>query len=330
MRWGYKTLALSKERVGLGLGILLVLLMYRFVKKDSLIYVVNQSLPGMEAGLLNGMLWGDKTGFSKDFYNQLKNSGLVHLVVVSGSNIILVFKGLVEKLAKLIGRKKAIGLGFVVVLGYLDIVGWEVPVVRAMILVSVMYWAQILGRKYNLVRGLILSVLIIVLAWPGSLGEVSFWLSFMAFIGVVTSPGKGVLALSFWVSLWISPIMGLFFGKINLVGPISNLLVILVVETITIVGFGGTFLGLIVPVLGKMVLWSIWPLLKYFAIVVEMVGNWGWVNVEVKFNYLILLGWYMILIYLRMKFNSATIFYRAGNHRNIHSEAAPSKKHCLH
>lgn len=278
-------------------------LMYRFVKRDILIYVVNQGLPGTEAGLLNGMLWGDKTGFSKDFYNQLKNSGLVHLVVVSGSNIILVFKGLVENLAKLIGRKKAIGLGFVVVLGYLEIVGWEVPIVRAMILVSVMYWAQILGRKYNLVRGLILSGLIIVLAWPGSLGEVSFWLSFMAFIGVVTSPWKGILASSFWVSLWISPIMGLFFGKINLVGPISNLLVILVVETVTVVGFGGTFLGLIVPVLGKMVLWSIWPLLKYFAVVVEMVGSWGWVNVEVKFNYLILLGWYVILIWLKVKLN---------------------------
>ena len=48
------------------------LLMYRFVKRDSLIYVINRSLPGTEAGLLNGMLWGDKTGFTKDFYNQLK------------------------------------------------------------------------------------------------------------------------------------------------------------------------------------------------------------------------------------------------------------------
>jgi len=277
-------------------------LIYKFIKRDSLIGVAYQSLPGTEAGLLNGMLWGDKTGFSKDFYNQLKNSGLVHLVVVSGSNIILVFKGLVENLAKLIGRKKAIGLGFVVVLGYLEIVGWEVPVVRAMILVSIMYWAQILGRKYNLVRGLILSGLIIILAWPGSLTEVSFWLSFGAFIGVITCPWKNILASSFWISLWVSPIMGLFFEKLNLIGPISNMLVILVVETATVVGFMGTFLGLVVPVLGKVVLWSIWPLLKYFSVVVEMIGSWGWVNVEVKFNYLILLGWYMILIYFLLKF----------------------------
>jgi competence protein ComEC len=217
--------------------------------------------------------------------------------------MILVFKGLVENLAKWVGRKKAIGLGFLIALGYLEIVGWEIPIVRAMILVSVMYWAQILGRKYNLVRGLILSVLIIVLAWPGSLTEVSFWLSFLAFVGVVTSPWKGILASSFWVSLWISPIMGLFFGKINLISPISNLLVMLTVETITIIGFLGSILGLILPIFGKIVLWTIWPLLKYFTVVAGVIGNIGWVNLDVSFNILILLGWYVILIsfLLRLK-----------------------------
>ncbi len=291
------------NKIWIGFFILVGVLFYKFINKDSLIYVVNRSLPGTEAGLLNGMLWGDKSGFSKDFYNQLKNSGLVHLVVVSGSNVILVFKGLVENLAKIIGRKKAIGLGFVIVLGYLEIVGWEIPVVRAMILISVMYWAQILGRKYNLVRGLILSGLIIVLAWPGSIKEVSFWLSFLAFIGVVTCPWKGILASSFWVSWWISPIMGLFFGKLSLIGPISNMLVILVVEVVTIMGFLGSIIGILIPILGKIILWSIWPLLKYFATVTEMIGNLSWVNLEVNFNYLILLGWYMILIWIKIKLN---------------------------
>ena len=290
------------RQVGFVLGMGLVgFLIYKFIKRDSLIGMAYQSLPGTEAGLLNGMLWGDKSGFSKDFYNSLKNSGLVHLVVVSGSNMILVFKGLVENLAKLIGRKKAIGLGFLIAVLYLDIVGWEIPVVRALVLVSVMYWAQILGRKYNLVQGLILSVLIIVLAWPGSLTEVSFWLSFLAFVGVVTSPWKGVMLSSFWVSLWISPIMGLFFGKVNLISPISNLLVMLTVETITVIGFLGSILGLVIPILGKIVLWSIWPLLKYFTVVAGVIGNLGWVNLDVSFNVLILLGWYLILIYFLLR-----------------------------
>jgi len=290
------------RQVGLVLGMVVVgFLMYKFINRDSLIGVVYRSLPGTEAGLLNGMLWGDKSGFSKDFYNQLKNSGLVHLVVVSGSNMILVFKGMVENLAKLVGRKKAIGLGFLVALFYLEIVGWEIPIVRALILISVMYWAQLLGRKYNLVRGIILSGLIIILAWPGSLTEVSFWLSFGAFIGVVTCPWKGVMASSFWISLWISPVMAVAFGKINLIGPISNLLVLLTVEIITIIGFLGSIVGVFVPIIGKIILWSIWPLLKYFVVVAELIESWKWVNLAVNFNYVILLGWYMILIWIKTR-----------------------------
>ncbi len=277
-------------------------LIYKFVNKDSLIGVIYQSLPPVEAGLLGGMLLGDETGFEKEFWSSLKNSGLVHLVVVSGTNIMLVFGGLVENLAKILGRKKAIGVGFLITLGYLEIVGWQIPVVRAMVMVSVMYWSQVLGRRYNIFRGLIFSVLVIVLAWPESIYEVSFWLSFAAFVGVVTSPWRGILGSSFWISLWISPIMGLFFGKINLISPVSNLLVLMTVQLITVMGFLGSVVGVFVPVLGKLVLWFVWPLLKYFGLVAQMIGGWWWVNVAVDFNILIVFGWYLILSWTLLKF----------------------------
>jgi len=277
------------------------ILIYKFVNKDILMQVIYQSLPGKEAGLLGGMLLGEKTGFSKDFWNQLKNSGLVHLVVVSGTNMVLVFSGVIENLAKILGRKRAIGIGFVIGLVYVGMVGWQIPVVRALILVSVMYWAQILGRKYDVIRGLIVSVLIIILAWPTSLVEVSFWLSFTAFIGVISSPWRGNLGTTFWVSLWVSPILAISFGKINLIGPVSNVLVLLIVELITVVGFLGAIIGVFIPILGKITLWLIWPLLKYFGIVAELAGNLKWANIGINFNYLILLGWYLILIWILLK-----------------------------
>jgi len=282
--------------------------MYKFVKNDSLIYVVSQSLPGREASLLNGMLWGEKSGFGKDFYNQLKNSGLLHIVVVSGSNMILVFGGIVENLAKYLGRKWAIGVAWLVSLFYLNTVGWEIPVVRALILVGVMYWAQILGRRYSIWRGLVLSALIIVLAWPSSIREISFWLSFGAFVGVITSPWKDVFRSSLWVALWVSPILALGVGQINLVGPATNVLVLLIVEVVTVVGFLGSIVGLIVPVLGKLVLWLIWPLLKYFVVVVEVADKWQWANLKLSFNWLILFGWYLILISCYFKISRHEFF----------------------
>lgn len=291
------------------IGVILVgILLYKFVKKDSLMYVIYQSLPGREAGLLGGILLGDKAGFEKDFWKQLQNSGLVHIVVVSGTNLMLVFKGMVEKMAIFLGRKMAIGVGFLIALGYVGMVGWQIPVVRALILVSVMYWAQVLGRKYNPVRGLIFSALIIILAWPQSLLEISFWLSFGAFIGVISSPWKGVLGTSCWVSLWVSPILAMSFGKINLVGPISNVLVLLIVELVTIVGFIGAISGIFIPILGKIILLSIWPLLKYFSFMAGMIGSWGWVNWQVNFNWLILFGWYLILIWFSFKISRHEFF----------------------
>ena len=62
--------------------IFLICLIYRFVDKESLIGVIYESLPNREAGLLSGMLLGDVSGFERNFWNQLKASGLVHLVVV--------------------------------------------------------------------------------------------------------------------------------------------------------------------------------------------------------------------------------------------------------
>ena len=277
------------------------LFIYKFIDKEGLTRVIYKSLGNKEAALLSGMLLGEVEGFDSGFWDELRKSGLVHLVVVSGTNLMLIFKNLVEKLAIFIGRKVSILITLLITLLYINMVGWQIPVVRAWILISIIYWAQLLGRKYNIFRALLLSGLIIILAWPGSLKEVSFWLSFMAFIGVVSSPWKDNLRSSFWISLWISPILALFFGNINLISPISNMLILLIVEVVTIIGFLGSIIGVIMPILGKGVLLIIWPLLRYFSLLVGIIGSWEWVNLKVNFNFLILLGWYLILIWWWIK-----------------------------
>jgi hypothetical protein len=83
-----------------------VILIYKFVKGDSLIEVIRRSLPPEEAGVLGGIILGDKSGFSKDFYQYLKDSGLVHLVVVSGSNVMLLVGGVIETMAGGFGTEK--------------------------------------------------------------------------------------------------------------------------------------------------------------------------------------------------------------------------------
>lgn len=268
--------------------ILIVVLIYKFVERQRLIDVIYQSLPQTEAGLMAGIVVGDKSGFDKVFYEQLKNSGLVHLVVVSGSNVMLLVGGLIENLAQFLGRKKTIAGGLVIGWGYAGMVAWEVPVVRAMLLVSIFYLSQLLGRKYNLWRSLILAVGIMVLADVLVLTSVSFWLSITAFLGVITVKSKWWANMS--VMAWTVPVLAMVFGKISLISPITNLLVVGMVEVITVLGMIGSAAGI------KEILWLALPWLKYLAVVV----NWGgsdWLVGKISFNWLILIGWYLILFW---------------------------------
>jgi len=282
--------------------ILLLILIYRFIDKDSLIEVIFKSLPPREAALMAGMVFGDQNNFDKNMIASFRDSGVIHIMVVSGTNIILVFRGLVERLASWIGRKKAIVFGFGMILVYMNWVGFKIPAVRAFLLISLFYWAQLLGRKFDLGRVIILIILIMVLADYRVFFSASFYLSFVAFIAVVINFNKkrkwwSDLWNSFWVGLWLLPILVMLFGKMSLVAPITNFLILFLVEIVTILGILGGVLGLVIPVFGKFILWLSFPLLKYILLIVEGLGSLKWASVEVKFNWWWMVGWYLILTY---------------------------------
>lgn len=284
---------------------LVAIVIYKFIDKESLMGVINQSLPAKESGLLAGIILGEKTGFDKLFYENLKTGGVIHLVVVSGSNVMLLVGGVIENLAGYLGRKRAIILGLILGWWYVFLVGTEIPVIRAIILISIYYWAQLLGRKYNLVRGIGLTAVIILIGDFGAIKEVSFWLSFLAFIAIILNKqNKGLLNIfwsTIWVSIWVTPVIALNFKEISLIGPVSNLMVLFVAEIIMVIGVVGTFVGVIVPIVGKLILWLALPFLKYFIWVIEGIASIKWASIEVEFNIWMFVGWYLVLGYFLIK-----------------------------
>jgi competence protein ComEC len=302
--------------------VLLVIVIYRFILRQSLIGVIETNLPAREAGLLAGMVLGQKGFLEGNFYENLKNSGLVHLVVASGSNVMLLSKILIENLAWVLGRKKAIIGGMVVLWGYGGMVGWEAPIARAVIMISIYYWAQLLGRKYNVWRGLLAAGAVMVIADKKMVEGVSFWLSMAAFVGVV-SREKGdnggmweQLKESFregwWIGLWTTPIIALVFGRISLVAPWSNMLVVWMVGWVSVVGWAGVVLGQIAPIMGR-ALWLGYPALKFLGTVTEGLGGIKWAAWEVKFNWMMAAGWYLIMIYKVIKRQRLNGSWKAAN-----------------
>jgi len=280
--------------------IVVVMVTYGWVRRDKLINTVNRALPAQEAAVLNGMVLGDKRGFEKEFYKELKNSGLVHLVVVSGSNLMLLSGNLIGLFSGWLGRKKTIIGTLFLAWGYAALVGWELPVIRALLMVTLLYLAQLLGKKFNLIRGLVVTVVVMFLAAPKIIFELSFWLSLMAFIGVVTTKETSnqkqvtrIIQEIVWINLWTLPLIAVTIGTISWMTPVTNVLVILGIEIITGVGMVGMILG------SGLVLNMIYPLLKYMVWVVETGGQWGVINW--KFNWWMVIGWYLLLIYYLIK-----------------------------
>ena len=261
-----------------------------------MVKVVKSSLPIKEAGLVLGIVLGDKSGFSHQFYQKLIDSGLVHIVVASGTNVMLVSSLVIENLAYILGRKKAIVVGLGVLWWYALMVGLEAPILRASLLMTIFYWSRLLGRKYSLSRGLLVTVAIMLLIDWQMIKEVSFWLSLMAFLGVLTYRGRHSWALTLWVMVWVWPILSLVFGRLALLSFVFNMLVLFLVETISLVGLGAMLVGLVWPMVARWWLWLIYPLLRYFVMVVEWGADLNWI-VDFNFNWWMLVGWYLILFW---------------------------------
>ncbi|MFA6518278.1 MAG: ComEC/Rec2 family competence protein [Candidatus Shapirobacteria bacterium] len=260
--------------------------------REYFLEVVYRSLPPQEAGLMAGMVWGDRSGFSLELTNSLKDSGLWHLVVVSGANVMILARMLVELLAPLIGRKKAIGVMMVMTWGYAGIVGWEMPVVRAIILMSIYYWAQVLGRKFDVWRSLMLTAILVLVADPEAVGSLSWWLSVVAFIGVITGKNLNTFWQTIWVGVWVTPLLAVAIGKISWISPLANVAVLFMVEVITVIGLIGTLTG-------GWLLWAAMPLLRWLLVVAGAAGKAGVVNYQ--FNWLMVIGWYSLLFWYLWK-----------------------------
>jgi len=89
------------------------------------------------------------------------------------------------------------------------------------------------------------------------------------------------------------------FGRVSIVSVAANVMVVGVVQIISLVGGLGVVVGLVWPVLGRAILWLTYPMLSYFSAVVEAWG--GYEGLSVRFNGLIMTGWYLLLLYVLMR-----------------------------
>ncbi|MGH7766831.1 MAG: DNA internalization-related competence protein ComEC/Rec2 [Candidatus Binatia bacterium] len=156
--------------------------------------------PG-DAALMKALVVGDMGGISGETRADFTVAGVNHVLSISGLHVGML--GLVVfVLVRFLGSFSAILLlrfnllklatfgSFLAVFFYTAIAGAAVPTVRSAIMIGVYELAVLLDREEEVFTSLAFAALLIALAWPGVVMEISFQLSFLAVLFIVWGSRK--------------------------------------------------------------------------------------------------------------------------------------------
>ena len=137
------------------------------------------------AGLLLGLLIGDKSLIPTEAYDRFVDSGLVHIIAVSGGNIAMVVI-LLSFLLKRVPFYVRNGIILLMIILYATICGADSSVVRAAIMGSLTLIAIFGGREISIRRSMKYAFVLILIFFPFNLVyDVGLLLSFSAIVGIV-------------------------------------------------------------------------------------------------------------------------------------------------
>jgi len=271
--------------------------------------VFNQTLPEPEASLLAGIVLGIKRDLSQDFWQALQRTGTLHIVVASGYNVTVVMGTTILYLAGLVKRRTAIIIAMLMVVGYAVMAGAEPAIVRAGIMGSLAYLGQMVGRKADGVRMLVISGGGMLLYNPIYLFDIGFQLSFLAtlglllistsferFLGEIWLIGKDMSqTLSAQIMVW--PILVINFHQMSVFSILVNSLILWLVPIIMNLGMGLALVGSISLGLGRIVGWLVYGPLHLMAEVINWFGSKTWMSFELDMGggYWWLVAYYGIL-----------------------------------
>jgi len=206
---------------------------------------LKRNLREPESSILNAMVIGDQGGVPAGLRQQLSETGIIHILSVSGTHVTLVIVLITALLGKFIRRRLPMLLLVTGgVMGYLLLAGAPNCASRSAIMGLLFFTALSTGRIASFRTALWLSAALLLFLNPAAVfADVGFELSFLAVMGMVyVFPildklltwgriGAGwnvlkIIALSIAISLTTTPLVYYYFGIISWISPMANLILL--------------------------------------------------------------------------------------------------------
>lgn len=277
--------------------------------RDRFEQSLNRSLSEPYSSFAAGLVLGSKRNIPDSLMSDFNRTGTTHIVAVSGYNvtIIVVYLGL---LLGILSRKLKFWGSLVIILSFVVMTGASASVVRAGILAALVCWGQFEGRRINMTILLLLVAVCLLFFNPYALKfDISFQLSFLAFAGLIYLSGplvnlkiirwlpnfwQHILAETVAAQIMVLPILIYYFGRVSLISPLVNILILWLIPAAMFAVFAIGFGGLIFALLGQVVGYVGWILLKYIIVVVESFSRISWASFQIKTTS----WWWMTIFYV--------------------------------
>ena len=161
-----------------------------FTKLDEIRHRLSTSiesgLPDKQAGIMKAVLLGQKTELPSDIKQLYQQNGIGHLLAISGLHVTIFCFGIFRLLliCRLPPRRISIFATISFLISYGLMTGFSISTSRAVIMMLLLFAADLLHRSYDLLSSLAISACIITLQNPYAVYSCSFLLSYFTVLGI--------------------------------------------------------------------------------------------------------------------------------------------------
>jgi competence protein ComEC len=280
-----------------------------FSLKEKFLAKINFLIPNPESIFAGGLMFGEKSDFDKNLKQSFVDTGMIHLVTLSGYKITMVAGWFIE-LFSFLPLATGIGMGILAVWLFVLMTGGIASAVRAGIMASLALVARATGRNYDVARALLLTAVLMVLFNPFVLFfDASFQLSFIGTIAIIFFVPKiekyfhfvperfdlrGIITMTFAIYIFVAPFILYEMGTFSFVTLPANILIMPFFPITIIFGFLTGFIGLLSNFFAVPFAYLSYFLLHYQLGVINFFANLSFATFTISnFSF-----WLTLLIYV--------------------------------
>lgn len=295
--YSHSMYALTVSPIGYDQGLMAVFSRIQFLFSNRVHQMIED--PAI-SGLVNAMMLGDTRGITDDIRLDFSQTGLSHILAISGAHVALIYALLSRILAFLFPGSRFSRLKLVILLGVLMVYGavsgGSPAVSRACIMIACYIVARMFWQR-TYAANLLAAGLIGQILWdPNMVFNIGFQLSYAAVSGILmlASPIQDriakmypgipayfpeTLGMTLAAQLLTTPLILFHFGQFPAWFLLANLVVIPVGNLVVYLGFA--FLGLMwVPGVAGMVAEGVTWVVRLMCLLTELIGSLPWAVIQ--------------------------------------------------